>query len=157
MAVKKILFICMGNICRSPSAEAVFGQLINERGLGHCYDLDSAGTHSYHVGAKPDQRSRQAARQRGIQMDHLRARQVVASDFQRFDHLIVMDEANRRELHRMFPGEDHSKVNSMMFYAPDAAHSEVPDPYYGGADGFDLVLDLLETASKGLLAHLETA
>lgn len=154
MAIKKIVFICMGNICRSPSAEAVFAQLVKSRGLESEFQLDSAGTHSYHIGAKPDQRSRQAARQRGIEMDHLRARQVVAADYERFDHLIVMDEANRRELQHMFPDKDQVKVQSMMSFAPESTHSEVPDPYYGGADGFDLVLDLLADASEGLLDHL---
>jgi len=153
--MKKILFVCMGNICRSPSAEAVFTQLVKQQGLLHDFVIDSAGTHSYHVGSPPDRRSMRAARNRGIEMSHLRARQVVAEDFARFDWLVVMDRANQDSLQQMFPALDQNKVMSMMGFADQPAHTEVPDPYYGGNDGFELVLDLLEEASVGLLAYLK--
>lgn len=149
--MKKILFICMGNICRSPSAEAVFSQLLKQRGLAQDFVIDSAGTHSYHVGSPPDRRSMRAARQRGIEMAHLRARQVVAADFDRFDWLVVMDQNNLASLQAMFPDAQLQKIHAMMDFATEASHAEVPDPYYGGDHGFELVLDLLADASKGLL------
>ncbi|WP_223788636.1 low molecular weight protein-tyrosine-phosphatase [Marinicella meishanensis] len=155
--MKKVLFVCMGNICRSPSAEAVFTQLVKQRGLDHEFEIDSAGTHSYHVGSPPDRRSMRAARNRGIEMAHLRARQVVPEDYDRFDWLVVMDQDNRDSLVAMFPTANHSKVHGMMDFAKQSAQTEVPDPYYGGGDGFELVLDLLEDASLGLLDHVNAA
>ena len=154
MSVKKILFVCMGNICRSPSAEAVFNQLIKDRGLSQFFEIDSAGTHSYHIGSQPDGRSIQAAKRRGIQMSHLRARQVIEDDYHRFDWLVVMDQENQHNLARMFPVMPQDKVIPMMRFAADAGYDEVPDPYYGAGDGFELVLDLLEQASQGLLEYL---
>lgn len=144
----------MGNICRSPTAEAVFAGLIKKQNLDAEFFIDSAGTHSYHIGAQPDKRSMQAAKKRGIEMAHMRARQVAADDFQRFDWLVVMDEANRTNLQNDFPNESHDKVVSMMRFAPDINYDEVPDPYYGEGDGFELVLDLLDQASQGLLDFL---
>ncbi len=149
-----ILFICMGNICRSPSAEAVFTQMVKEAGLEQEFVIDSAGTHSYHIGSKPDQRSIRAAKKRGIEMQHLRARQVVIEDYERFDYLITMDELNRENLAAMFHGQDQSKVHSMMSFVENKAYDEVPDPYYGTDDGFELVLDLLTDANMGLLRYL---
>jgi protein-tyrosine phosphatase len=152
--VKKILFVCMGNICRSPSAEAVFRQLTVAEGRANDFILDSAGTHSYHIGAKPDGRSIRAALKRNIEMSHLRARQVEAADWDRFDYLVVMDETNRGNLRKMFPDKQHHKVKSMMSFAQLSGYGEVPDPYYGDGAGFELVLDLLEQASKGLYEYL---
>jgi len=151
---KKVLFVCMGNICRSPTAEAVFARLVKNQQQAHRYHIDSAGTHAYHVGSPPDSRSVAAARSRGIEMAHLRARQVVQADFSRFDWLVVMDQANRAELLQRFPDQDHQKILAMMRFADEADYSEVPDPYYGSGDGFELVLDLLEQASEGLYEFL---
>lgn len=154
MAIKKVLFICMGNICRSPTAEAVFTQLVKDKDVSKEFMIDSAGTLSYHAGSKPDRRSRRAGKKRGLVMDHLRARQVVAEDYDKFDWLVVMDEDNRSNLQRMFPDKSQEKVVSMMRYAPDTGYDEVPDPYYGQGDGFELVLDLLETACEGFYEFL---
>ncbi len=154
--MQKVLFICMGNICRSPSAEAVFSALLKRHGVAADFVLDSAGTHAYHISKQPDKRSIKAASKRGISMDHLRARQVTDVDFQRFDWLVVMDEHNRLKLANDFPSLAQDKVVSMMSYAPDAGYTEVPDPYYGEGDGFELVLDLLEQACEGLYAFLIT-
>ena len=151
MSVKKILFICMGNICRSPSAEAVFTQLLKSKGEDQFYYVDSAGTLSYHAGSKPDRRSMLAAAKRGLNMSHLRARQVVSEDYEKFDWLVVMDEDNRDNLIKMFPAQQQDKVVSMMRFAKDSSYDEVPDPYYGGTAGFERVLDLIEEASDGLL------
>ena len=144
----------MGNICRSPSAEAVFRQLTVTEGRANDFILDSAGTHSYHIGAKPDDRSIRAALKRNIDMNHLRARQVEAEDWDKFDYLVVMDEANHANLRSMFPNKPHHKVKSMMKFAQQSGYGEVPDPYYGDGGGFELVLDLLEQASKGLYEYL---
>ncbi len=156
MQLKKVLFICMGNICRSPSAEAVFLKMIKQKGFEQSYQIDSAGTHSYHMGSKPDRRSVQAAKKRGVEMDHLRARQVVADDFNRFDFLVVMDEDNRANLSAMFPRQPQDKVFSMMRFAKEVSYQEVPDPYYGEGEGFELVLDLLEQSCAGLLSYIES-
>ncbi|MCB1584309.1 MAG: low molecular weight phosphotyrosine protein phosphatase [Xanthomonadales bacterium] len=154
MAIKKVLFVCMGNICRSPTAEAVFTRLVKDKGAEQEFMIDSAGTLSYHAGSKPDHRSRQAGKKRGLLMDHMRARQVTTEDYEKFDWLVVMDEDNRRNLQRMFPNIPQQKVFSMMSFAPTTGYSEVPDPYYGAGDGFELVLDLLETACEGFYDFL---
>ena len=154
MSVKKVLFVCMGNICRSPTAEVVFRDRVKQAGEAQDYMIDSAGTHAYHVGSAPDARSVAAARKRGLQMSHLKARQVISEDFERYDWLVVMDEANRRELVSRFPEQNHAKIIPMMRFAESSAYQEVPDPYYGSGDGFELVLDLLEQASAGLHDYL---
>ncbi|MFV0543950.1 MAG: low molecular weight protein-tyrosine-phosphatase [Marinicella pacifica] len=156
MSKHKILFICMGNICRSPSAEAIFSQLIKDAGLTDQFVIDSAGTHAYHVGHAPDKRSVAAAGNRGIDMNHLRARQVELSDFTQYDRLIVMDLANLHELKKRFPDQSHDKVSLMMSYAEKRTETEVPDPYYGGEDGFERVLDLLQDAAQGLLDDIRS-
>ena len=152
--IKKVLFVCMGNICRSPTAEAVFTRLIKDKGVEKQFLVDSAGTLSYHAGSKPDQRSRQAGAKRGLMMDHMLARQVTSDDYEKFDWLVVMDEDNRRNLKRMFPNRTQECVVSMMQFAPETGYQEVPDPYYGEGDGFELVLDLLETACEGFYDFL---
>ena len=146
----------MGNICRSPTAEAVFRRVLEEEGEGLQVYVDSAGTHGYHIGDAPDSRSIAAARRRGVEMGHLRARQVTAEDFQAFDLLVAMDEANLAHLERMAPAGHSASVRLFMDYATQSGHREVPDPYYGGAAGFEQVLDLVEAASRGLLAKIRS-
>ena len=157
MTVHEVLFVCMGNICRSPTAEAVFRQWVKKQGKEKSFEIDSAGTHAYHVGNKPDARSMKAALKRGIDMSQQRARQVEAADFERFDWLVVMDDENRRNLKNNFSEANHDKVINMMRFAPQSGFLEVPDPYYGQGDGFELVLDLLLAASEGLYEFLTQA
>jgi protein-tyrosine phosphatase len=147
----RILFVCMGNICRSPTAEGVFRHLLEQRGLSGQVTTDSAGTHDYHVGRPPDRRAAAAAAARGIDIADLRARQVEQSDFARFDWVLAMDEANLAELIALCPPEYRHKVRLFLGYARRSAQREVPDPYYGGAAGFEHVLDLVEDAAEGLL------
>lgn len=148
----RILFVCMGNICRSPTAEGVMRSLVDSRGLGECFELDSAGTHGYHIGEPPDHRSQLAAASRGYDISGLRARQVVAEDFHRFELILAMDRSNLVLLERSCPKPHLSKLKLFMAYAGDAGCDEVPDPYYGGADGFERVLDLCEAAARGVIA-----
>lgn len=152
----RILFCCMGNICRSPSAEGVFAQLLRKQGHDLSVELDSAGTHDYHVGKPPDLRSIDAAKRRGIDLSGLRARAIAASDFADFDLILAMDEDNIRELQSLAQSlpQSRAKIRMMMEYAPSSGQRNVPDPYYGGAEGFEEVLDLLEAASAGLLIEL---
>ena len=150
----KVLFICMGNICRSPTAEAVFRHYVENAGMSGQILIDSAGTHDYHIGDVPDKRTQRAAQQRGYDMEGLRGRQVEAGDFQRFDYVLAMDRANLAILQRLAPPDSGAKVKLFLEYARHHAESEVPDPYYGGADGFERVLDMVEDAAEGLLQHI---
>ncbi|HEX7011886.1 MAG TPA: low molecular weight protein-tyrosine-phosphatase [Steroidobacteraceae bacterium] len=147
----KILFVCMGNICRSPTAEGVFRHMLSRRAPDLRVEIDSAGTHGYHVGEPPDERAIAAARRRGIDLSGLRARVVRASDFSYFDLILAMDEDNVRELKRMAPVERHDRIRLLMEFARQPSARYVPDPYYGGSQGFEQVLDLLEEAAEGLL------
>ena len=147
----KILFVCMGNICRSPTAEGIFQHIIEKRGVADLFELDSAGTHSYHVGSPPDQRAQKTALARGIDLSHLRARSVDRSDFELFDHILAMDSDNLAGLLAMSPKQYAHKVELFLDYAPEQPQREVPDPYYGGAQGFEHVLDLITLAGEGLL------
>ncbi len=149
-----MLFVCMGNICRSPTAEAVFTDLVRREGGPTHFDIDSAGTHAYHVGEPPDSRAVAAARRRGLVMDHLRARVVTREDFLHFDLVLAMDEENLAHLQRLAPAGYRKRARLLMEYAPDAGTTSVPDPYYGGEAGFEQVLDLLELAARGLLQEL---
>jgi len=152
--MKKILFVCLGNICRSPSAEAVFRAKVEDAGLGDAFEVDSAGTLAYHQGKPADARMMDHAAKRGYRLTSI-ARKVLLQDFDAFDLLIAMDDDNYRELRALAPDDAaRAKVKRMMEYAPETGVTEVPDPYYGGAQGFERVLDLLETACGRLLADL---
>ena len=144
----------MGNICRSPTAEAVFRHVVSGAGLAGRIDCDSAGTHDYHIGAPPDQRSIAAASRRGYDMTALRARQVVVEDFARFQYVLAMDRQNLAALKRLRPPLGTAKLQLYGDLHEDYHGQDVPDPYYGGAQGFELVLDMIEDASRGLLAAL---
>ena len=156
MHMKKInvLFVCMGNICRSPTAQGVFERVVREAGLQGRIEVDSAGTHAYHVGEGPDRRSQEAALRRGIDLSAQRARQVTDHDFLAFDYVLAMDAANDSALLARCDAEHRSRVRRFMEFAPDSGATEVPDPYYGGGRGFEQVLDLVEQASAGLLASI---
>ena len=150
----KVLFVCMGNICRSPTAEGVFRQLVEQQGLAGQISVDSAGTHDYHIGDPPDARSQAAAARRGYALSSLRARQVTIEDFARFDYVLAMDEDNLSLLQQQCPDEYCGRLKLFLEFAKDRELREVPDPYYGGAQGFAEVLDLVESAARGLLEHI---
>lgn len=150
----RVLFVCLGNICRSPSAEAVFRHHVREAGLLEHVDIDSAGTSDYHAGFPPDQRAAAAAGRRGYVLDGLQARQVRQADFPHFDYLLAMDRGNLRDLQRRSPPEHSHKLRLFMDYSALYPGVEVPDPYYGGERGFERVLDMLEDGSRGLLAEI---
>lgn len=152
----RVLFVCMGNICRSPSAEGVFRQALAQAGLEHAIEVDSAGTHDYHVGNAPDPRACAAASSRGIDIGGLRARRVTAADFKRFDYVLAMDDYNLEELSALAPAGARARLGLLMAYAPSYPQ-EVPDPYYGGKHGFEMVLDMLEAACAGLLQEIQQA
>jgi protein-tyrosine phosphatase len=148
-----ILFVCMGNICRSPTAEGVFRHHAEQSGIVDRLHIDSAGTHAYHAGEPADRRARAAAERRGISLEGIRARRVVVEDFERFDHILAMDEDNLSRLQAESPDEHRHKLRLFLEFAA-GQEDEVPDPYYGGAAGFERVLDLVEEASRGLLETL---
>ncbi len=146
----------MGNICRSPTAEAVFRRYVEEAGLAHAIRIDSAGTHDYHIGEAPDPRTRQAASQRGYDMSALRGRQVDVRDFSEFDYVLAMDEANLAILQRLRPRDAQGHLGLFLEFAERHSQREVPDPYFGGAEGFERVLDMVEDAASGLLKHIRS-
>ncbi len=153
----KVLFVCYGNICRSPSAEGVFRHLTKQAEAGRHFDIDSAGTSGIHAGEPPDPRSVAAAAERGIDISMLRARQVHSRDFSRFDLILAMDRQNLLDLHQLsdrLKSPPRSEIRLMMDFAQSHPLREVPDPYYGDGDGFARVLDMLEQAGTGLLYHL---
>jgi protein-tyrosine phosphatase len=150
----KVLFVCMGNICRSPSAEAVFRHYVENAGLSENILVDSAGTHDYHVGDPPDSRAQHAAQQRGYDMSKLRGRQVGEGDFRRFDYVLAMDRANLAILQRITPQDSVTEARLFLDYARHHTERELPDPYFGGADGFERVLDMVEDAAQGLLEEI---
>jgi len=148
-----VLFVCMGNICRSPTAEAVFRHYVENAGLSGRIQMDSAGTHDYHIGDPPDERTHRAAQRRGYDMSGLRGRQVEPNDFYRYDYVLAMDSANLAILNDIAPA--NSKLPRLfMDFARHHKAREVTDPYCGGAGGFELVLDLVEDAAQGLLQHI---
>lgn len=145
----KVLFVCMGNICRSPTAEGVFVHLLKQKGSSEQFVVDSAGTHAYHVGEMPDSRAQQTARQRGIDLSFIRARKFSAADFEHFDFILAMDTDNLQILQQACPPEYQHKVQLFLDYAPQRAEQDVPDPYYGGPQGFEHVFDLVADAAEG--------
>ena len=151
----KVLFVCMGNICRSPTAEGVFAKLLKEQGVESYFVIDSAGTHAYHENEPPDPRSQKAALERHVQLAHLRARKVIMGDFEDFDYLLAMDDDNYVVLMDVCPEAYKHKVGYFLDYAPQLKVREVPDPYYGGKYGFERVLDMIEIASEGFLDMLK--
>ena len=146
-----VLFVCLGNICRSPTAEAVFRHKANEAGLNLL--IDSAGTHGYHIGNPPDKRSQAAGQAMGYSFEGLKCRRVSEEDFEKFDLILAMDHSNLNNLREMSDPAHHHKIKLMLDYA-GLTNEEVPDPYYGGKKGFELVLELIEQASDGLIAAL---
>ena len=152
-----VLMVCMGNICRSPTAEGVLRHLVREAGLEDQIHIDSAGTLDYHVGSPPDQRSQKHARKRGYDLSSQRARQVGERDFERFDLILAMDWQNLEELRELCPPEHEHKLKRLMEFAPSGVSEVVADPYYGGHDGFERVLDHVEEACRGLLIHIRAA
>ncbi|MEA2405738.1 MAG: low molecular weight protein-tyrosine phosphatase [Thermoleophilaceae bacterium] len=156
----RILFVCLGNICRSPTAEGVMRRLVADEGLEGRIEIESAGTGGWHVGAPPDERATEAARQRGIVLDGA-ARRFDAEDFDSFDLIVAMDGENRRDLLRLAPDDQaRAKVRLLREFDPRSRGGgdlDVPDPYYGGGDGFEEVLDLVDAAARGLLEEIKAA
>ncbi len=155
MTNMKVLFVCMGNICRSPTAHGVFRQYVHESGLSHAVTVDSAGTHAYHIGEAPDARSQQHALKRGYQLSDLQARQLKPTDFDEYDLLLVMDWDNYALTEQQCPPNKKHKIRRLTEFCKTLEASVVPDPYYKGAEGFEEVLDLVEDACDGLLEHVK--
>lgn len=148
-----VLFVCLGNICRSPSAEGVFRKVVEDAGLAGKVRIDSCGTGHWHVGKAPDKRAQAAAAKRGIDISGLKARQIEESDLTEFDYVVVMDRQNLAEVQGIWSDTGGTRPELFLSYGK-SAHKEVPDPYYGGEQGFETVLDLIQEASEGLLARL---
>ena len=153
--VTSVIFICMGNICRSPTAEAVLRRELTSAGCADVVLGDSAGTHAYHIGNPPDARSTKTAALRGYQMEALRARQAVREDIEHFDYVLAMDHENLRLIQALAPAHLRDKPRLLMSFAPDYGIDEVPDPYYGGDQGFEQVLDMIEAACAGLIQAIQ--
>ncbi len=151
----KILFVCLGNICRSPMAEGVFSKVVNDANLSEQIKVDSAGTGNWHIGHPPDNRAIKAVALRGIDISGLRARQVSANDMHAFDYIIAMDNQNLADLKQLCIPSHHYKINLFLSYADQYDDSEVPDPYYGGNQGFETALSMIENASEGLLKKIK--
>lgn len=153
-ATVKVLFVCLGNICRSPMAEGVFRKLVEDAGYGDRIEIDSAGTHAYHLDEPPDARAQAAARSRGVDISGLRGRQAVVRDFTRFDYVLAMDHENYAHLKALAPPSQAHKLRLFLEYAARCREKAVPDPYFGNDNGFDRVLDMIEDAAAGLLADI---
>ncbi|MDJ0948775.1 MAG: low molecular weight protein-tyrosine-phosphatase [Alphaproteobacteria bacterium] len=150
----RVLFVCTGNICRSPTAEGLFRAHVEQAGLAHRIEADSAGTHGYHVGEPPDARSRQAALARGVDIGGQRARRIDPSDFYDFDLILAMDRGHLRQLEGIAPRDATARLHLFLDFAPERGPRDVPDPYYSGAGAFEQVLDLVEDGVLGLISHL---
>ncbi len=151
----KVLFVCLGNICRSPTAEGVFRALVEEQGLSDRIEIDSAGTSGWHENEPPDSRSQEEAVRHGVDLSGQRSRAVVPGDFQRFDYICAMDSANLKELKRTCPRGQEKRIYCFTAFAPELKVQDVPDPYYGGERGFERVYDIVEASAQGLLAAIE--
>lgn len=151
-----VVFVCLGNICRSPTAEGVFRHLVQQEGLADWITTDSAGTHAYHIGEQPDHRAQQTARSRGIDLSDLRGRKAIENDFYDFDYVLAMDDDNYQTLKALCPAGLETKLSLFLDFSKEYSETQVPDPYYGGEQGFDHVFDLVESASKGLLQDIKT-
>ncbi len=149
-----VLFVCMGNICRSPTAEGVFRHVVKQHNMQDIIAIDSAGTHAYHVGEPPDRRAQATAKTRGLDLSGQRARKVERVDFDRFDYVIAMDRSNYDDLKGLKGDKQKAQLHLFMDFARDWENSEVPDPYYGGSNGFEQVFDMVQSASEGLLDHI---
>lgn len=150
----RVLFVCLGNICRSPMAEGVFRKLVEDAGYAGAIEIDSAGTHAYHVGEPPDMRAQAAALRRGVDISGLRGRRALQEDITRFDYVLAMDHENYAHLRALTPAGHEHKVRLFLEFATRAAERAVPDPYFGAESGFDRVLDLIEDAAAGLLSEI---
>ena len=150
----RVLFVCLGNICRSPTAEGVFRKLVQDMKLEHQFEIDSAGTHAYHVDEPPDERAQAACARRGIDISQLSGRKAVAGDIEKFDYILAMDRDNYENLLEICPPGFETRIRLFMEFAPGRPEEEVPDPYFGGAGGFDRVLDMIEDAAQGLLEDI---
>lgn len=150
----RVLFVCLGNICRSPTAEVIVRERLARAGLDRAVEVDSAGTGSWHIGKAPDARAQRAGAERGYSMAGLRARQVAPDDFHQFDYVLAMDEANLADLDIMQPDDARAELRLFLDFLPQGGVRDVPDPYYGGEQGFAHVLDLVEGAADGLIEHL---
>jgi protein-tyrosine phosphatase len=151
-----VLFVCMGNICRSPTAHGIFRRLVEQEGLADHILIDSAGTHAYHIGKPPDERAQATALKRGFDLSDLRARQAAAADFEEYDYVLAMDRENHEILASLCPAGYEERLSLFLAYAPDLGIQEVPDPYWGGEQGFEQVFDMLEAASLGLLEEIRS-
>ena len=154
MSKTRVMFVCLGNICRSPMAEGSFRHLVEQQGVEHLVEIGSAGTGAWHVGEPPDSRATATAILRGIDISGQQAQKVKVQDIEFYDYLLAMDQENHMNLMRMAPAEHKHKVYLFLEFAPGQPEREVPDPYYGGAHGFEHVLDLVQAASRGLLAEI---
>ncbi|WP_019626169.1 low molecular weight protein-tyrosine-phosphatase [Thioalkalivibrio sp. ALJT] len=154
MSKIRVLMVCLGNICRSPMAHGVFEARVREQGLTGAIEVDSAGTAGYHIGAQADRRARQEARSRGYDLEHLRARRLEPEDFLEFDYILTMDDANFQNAERIRPENARAELLRFLDFAPHSGKTEVPDPYYGGDEGFAHVMDLVEMGADGLLNHI---
>lgn len=152
--VTRVLFVCLGNICRSAAAHGVLESMVAERGLGEQVYIDSCGTGDWHIGHSPDRRASAEAAKRGYDISHLRARQVEPGDFEQFDYILAMDKQNLADLRAMSPGHFDGYLGLFLPFAPENPLEEVPDPYYGGDEGFTEVLDMVEASCEGLLREI---
>ena len=150
----KVLFVCMGNICRSPTAEGVFRDVVKQHDMSDVIRIDSAGTHAYHIGESPDSRSQSTALSHGVNLSSQRARKVAKTDFDHFDYVIAMDRSNLENLKQLKSSEQAAKLHLFMEFAKGRDNEEVPDPYYGGGNGFEDVFNMVKDASEGLLQHI---
>ncbi|HLE92979.1 MAG TPA: low molecular weight protein-tyrosine-phosphatase [Sulfuricaulis sp.] len=151
----RVLFVCLGNICRSPTAEGVFRKLIREGQLEGEFVVDSAGTHAYHIGEQPDERAQSACARRGIDISQMRGRKAVAADIEKFDYVLAMDSENYQDLIEICPSGYENRIRLLMEFAKNRPEKEVPDPYFGGVSGFDRMLDMIEAAAQGLLEEIQ--